>query len=149
MKILFVSSKVTLFVLVIVLSSFSKSWQSPGHVARGVFSVNLIQLKLQRLHVCPPSPPQGPGCVFRQSYGLIKFAKVRHFNHNQLRLLSLSIPSSLPNFPLRWVAVQRSQAFWGSSWGKNLSWGEFGFTEISLCLTVTSRTIDLLLTIPV
>ena len=58
--------------------------------------MKLIKLKLQ-------GPFQGlgrgPSNVFTWSYVLVKFAKVRYFNHNHFSLLSLPTVSSHPNFP--------------------------------------------------
>lgn len=35
-----------------------------------------------------PGPSEGPLQCCLESYGFIKFVKVRYFNHNQLKLLS-------------------------------------------------------------
>lgn len=53
--------------------------------AEGVFSMNPMKLKLPSPLECGPLPrrSEGPGRMFRYSYGFIKFAKVRYFNHNQ------------------------------------------------------------------
>jgi len=71
-------------------------------LVRGGCTVKLMKLKSQG-----HSLARAPSNVFMRSCVFVKFAKVRYFNHNRLRPLSLSTPSHLP---WCWVVLDWPQA---------------------------------------
>ena len=80
--------------------------------------MNWMERKLQHTPLPGPLPKplQALAACLGSHMALQNLQKLRFFNHNQLRPLSLPIPFSLSNFPSCWVMLQWPWEFWASNW---------------------------------